>query len=217
MWNQTLEIYYAQPVIPLILGATMSYFTRLKMRRIYNWAGTPTALDRKLKILYYDALNVYVDRRSEASLIKTGQYILIEGEDDDNPYIAKLLKFFGDGTGKSKRAVVQWYVRFCEVAHNKRKLLGRKPLPQEIFLYQDRSCDNEINAETIIGTVQVIHLPLDADIPQTGNGTFYVKLCWDTKAFKAVGDEQFQEHVVASQPPARHPCLVLCPPPTWRY
>ena len=50
---------------------------------------------------------------------------------------------------------MQWFARFCEVPPGKRKLLGREPHPQEIFLYQDQSCDTEISAETIIGTVQV--------------------------------------------------------------
>ena len=38
-----------------------------------------------------------MDGKPEASLIKTGHYILIEGEDDENPYVAKVLEFFGDG------------------------------------------------------------------------------------------------------------------------
>lgn len=53
------------------------------------------------------------------------------------------------------RAVVQWFVRMCEIPQNKRKLLGRDPHSQEVFYYQDRSCDNEVDAETILGAVQV--------------------------------------------------------------
>lgn len=51
--------------------------------------------------------------------------------------------------------MVQWFVRMCEIPQNKRKLLGRDPHPQEIFYYQDRSCDNEVDAETILAAVQV--------------------------------------------------------------
>lgn len=58
-------------------------------------------------------------------------------------------------SGKQKKAVVQWFVRMCEIPQNKRKLLGRDAHPQEIFYYQDRSCDNEVDAQTILGTVQV--------------------------------------------------------------
>lgn len=50
---------------------------------------------------------------------------------------------------------MQWYVRYCEVPQNKRKLLGRQPYPQEIFYYDDSSCDREVDAETILGTVEV--------------------------------------------------------------
>ncbi|XP_036378275.1 origin recognition complex subunit 1 [Megalops cyprinoides] len=179
------------------------YFTRLKMRRVYRWAARPYAVDRKLKTCYYDALYLNMDGKPEDLLIKTGQYILIEGEDDDNPYVAKVLKFFDDETGKNKRATVQWFVRCCEVPHNKRKLLGRKPHPQEIFLYQDRSCDTEISAETIINTVQVKHLPMDAAFPETENGdTLYVKLSWDRKAFKVWNGELLLQDGVVSQVPA---------------
>lgn len=54
-----------------------------------------------------------------------------------------------------KRARVQWFVRFCEVPACKRHLLGRKPGAQEIFWYDYPACDNNINAETIIGLVRV--------------------------------------------------------------
>uniref|UniRef100_A0A8C9TMW0 Origin recognition complex subunit 1 n=1 Tax=Scleropages formosus TaxID=113540 RepID=A0A8C9TMW0_SCLFO len=91
---------------------------------------------------------------------------------------------------KGKWAEVQWFVHFSEVPYNRRKLLGRTPHPQEIFLYEDRTCDGEIDAETIIGSVEVEHLPPDASFPETGQkGTLYFKLCWDTKAFKVVDAE----------------------------
>ncbi|XP_035268364.1 origin recognition complex subunit 1 isoform X2 [Anguilla anguilla] len=188
------------------------YFTRLKMRRIYGWVGKPEVVDRKLRTNCYDALSIRMDGKSEASLIKTGQYILIEGEDDENPYVAKVLKFFGVESGK--RATVQWFVRFCEVPPRKRKCLGRKPHPQEIFLYQDSSCDNEIDAETIIGAVQVKHLPEDADFPETeSRDTLYVKMCWNSKTFTVVDSKQLQQHAVAPEPPAPAPLPRALPTP----
>lgn len=57
---------------------------------------------------------------------------------------------------KVKKAKVQWYIRYCEVPHNKRKLLGRSAHPKEIFYYSDTSCDSEVDAETILGTVEVM-------------------------------------------------------------
>lgn len=51
--------------------------------------------------------------------------------------------------------MVQWFVRVCEVPQNKMKLLGRTPHPQEIFYYEGRTCDDEIDVESILSTVQV--------------------------------------------------------------
>ncbi|KAJ8277895.1 hypothetical protein GJAV_G00081370 [Gymnothorax javanicus] len=188
------------------------YFTRLQMRRVYGWVGRPTEVNRKLHTHCYDTLSISMDGKSETTLIKVGQYILIEGEDEENPFVAKVLKFFE--SGRNKYAAVQWFVRFCEVPLKKRKLLGRNPNPREIFLYQDRSCDNEISAETIIGTVQVKHLPEDADFPESGKGdTLYVKMCWDTKAFKVLESSQIPKLAVAPEPPAPAPLPRPLPTP----
>uniref|UniRef100_A0A8C9XMJ9 Origin recognition complex subunit 1 n=1 Tax=Sander lucioperca TaxID=283035 RepID=A0A8C9XMJ9_SANLU len=58
-------------------------------------------------------------------------------------------------SGRQKKAVVQWFVRVSEVPVSKLKLLGREPHPQEIFYYQGRSCDDEVDAESILRPVQV--------------------------------------------------------------
>uniref|UniRef100_A0A8C7SFV8 Origin recognition complex subunit 1 n=1 Tax=Oncorhynchus mykiss TaxID=8022 RepID=A0A8C7SFV8_ONCMY len=117
------------------------YFTRLRVRRIYKWGGRPYIFDRKLK--------------SYVTTVTPGQYILIEGNDDEYPFVAKLLKLFGDESHKQKKALVQWFLRLSEVPQNKKLLLGRSPHPQEIFYYLGRACDDEINAESILGTVHV--------------------------------------------------------------
>uniref|UniRef100_A0A8C1A3H4 Origin recognition complex subunit 1 n=1 Tax=Cyprinus carpio carpio TaxID=630221 RepID=A0A8C1A3H4_CYPCA len=131
------------------------YITRLRMRRTYKWNGRPVGEDRKLKRQYYESMSISVEGKTEDATVSLGQYILIEGDDDDNPFVAQLLKLYTDDSGKKKTAVLQWFVRMCEVPQNKRKLLGRDPHPQEIFFYQDRSCDNEVDGETILGAVQV--------------------------------------------------------------
>lgn len=67
-----------------------------------------------------------------------------------------------------KHARVQWFYRFCEIPLNKQHLLGRKPGAQELFWYGYPSCDNIINAETIIGPVQVgVALILSSILPLT--------------------------------------------------
>ncbi|KAB5584357.1 hypothetical protein PHYPO_G00106510 [Pangasianodon hypophthalmus] len=182
------------------------YFTRLRVRRTYTWPGNPISEDRKLKRLYHESLTVSVEGRPDDVVVSVGQCILIEGDDDDNPYVAQLLKLFCDDTGKQKRAVVQWFVRMCEIPQNKRKLLGRDPHPQEIFYYQDRSCENEVDAQTILATVQVKHIPAEAPFPDDkSKDTLFVKLTWDTKKFQVMDSELIKPpQSPKSPPPAQH-------------
>lgn len=35
------------------------------------------------------------------TVINTGQHILIEGEDEENPYVAKVIRLFGDGESRN--------------------------------------------------------------------------------------------------------------------
>uniref|UniRef100_A0A3Q3KFX2 Origin recognition complex subunit 1 n=1 Tax=Monopterus albus TaxID=43700 RepID=A0A3Q3KFX2_MONAL len=174
---------------------TMTYFTRQRVRRVYKWRGEPLSFNRKLKTYEYSSLAISVEGLARATIITTGQHILIEGEDDDNPYVARVVRLFGDESGKQKKAVVQWFVRVSEVPPFKLKLLGRKPHPQEIFYYQGRSCDDEVDAESILRPVQVAEAPFpDSD----DKDTLYVKLSWDSKTFKVMESEPS----LASSPPA---------------
>ncbi|XP_045061374.1 origin recognition complex subunit 1 isoform X1 [Coregonus clupeaformis] len=186
------------------------YFTRLRVRRIYKWGGRPTNFDRKFKSFVFDYLKISVEGQEGVTTVTPGQYILIEGDDDDNPFVAKLLKFFGDESHKQKKALVQWFVRLSEVPRNKKKLLGRSPHPQEIFYYLGRGCDDEINAESILGTVHVQHVPEDTPFPEPGTkDTLYVKLSWNTKAFNVL-DPVLMQDTPASPPPK--PALPQFPP-----
>ncbi|KAI4883335.1 hypothetical protein NFI96_011185, partial [Prochilodus magdalenae] len=178
------------------------YYTRLRVRRTYKWEGKPISKDRKLKRIYYESLSITLDGRPDKSVVSLDQHILIESDNDDNPFVAKLLKLFSDDSGNNKKAVVQWFVRVCEIPQNKRELLGRSPHPQEIFYYQDRSCDNEVDAATILGIVQVKHLPSQAPFPDHENkDTLFVKLAWDTKAFHVLDPELFQPPQSPRSPP----------------
>lgn len=58
-------------------------------------------------------------------------------------------------TGKQKKAAVQWFARVSEVPPKKLKLLGREPHPQEIFFYEGRGCEDEVDAESILRPVLV--------------------------------------------------------------
>uniref|UniRef100_A0A3Q3MCS1 Origin recognition complex subunit 1 n=1 Tax=Mastacembelus armatus TaxID=205130 RepID=A0A3Q3MCS1_9TELE len=185
----------------------MKYFTRV--RRVYRWRGEPVSFNRKLKTYDYSSLVIGVDGLPRTTLIITGQHILIEGEDEDSPYVAKVLRLFGDESGKQKKAAVQWFVRVSEVPPNKLKLLGREPHPQEIFYYQGRSCDDEVDVESILRPVQVKHLEGAAPFPDPDDtDTLYVKLAWDLKCFKLMDPEL----VPASSPPS-HPKPSLPPSP----
>ncbi|XP_051753962.1 origin recognition complex subunit 1 [Ctenopharyngodon idella] len=178
------------------------YITRLKMRRSYKWNGRPVSEDRKLRRQYYESMSISVEGRTEDAKVSLGQYILIEGDNDDSPFVAQLLKLYTDDSGKKKTAVVQWFVRMCEVPQNKRKLLGRDPHPQEIFFYQDRSCDNEVDGETILAAVQIEYVPPEDPFPEgKSKDTLFVKLLWDTKSFRALDPELMQPPQSPKSPP----------------
>ncbi|XP_040897248.1 origin recognition complex subunit 1 isoform X2 [Toxotes jaculatrix] len=185
----------------------MKYFTRLRVRRVYQWRGEPSSFNRKLKTYEYGSLTISVEGLPRTTIINTGQHILIEGEDEDSPYVAKVIKLFGDESGKQKKAVVQWFVRVSEIPPGKLKLLGREPHTQEIFYYQGRNCDDEVDAQSILRPVQVKHLDAAAPFPDSDDkDTLYVKLSWDSKTFRVMDSavvEPASEPALASSPPSR--------------
>lgn len=126
--------------------------------------------------------------------IKVGQFVLIQGEDNQKPYVAKLIELFENGSEvpPKKYARVQWFVRFCEIPIPKRHLLGRRPSAQEIFWYDCSDCDNNIQVETIIGPVQVVALAPEDEIPvnQKSEETLFVKLSWNKKNFAPLPPEE---------------------------
>ncbi|XP_035379851.1 origin recognition complex subunit 1 isoform X2 [Electrophorus electricus] len=161
------------------------YRAMLRVRRFYSLNGNPIHEDRRLGRRYYQYLTIVVGERENNAVVSLGQHILIEGTDDDSPFVAQLLKLFWDVNSNQMKAVVHWFVRMHEIAQNKRKLLGRDPHPQEVFYYQDGSCDCEVNVETILGAVQVKHIPAADPFPDNeSEDTLFVKLIWDTKTFR---------------------------------
>ncbi|XP_041646335.1 origin recognition complex subunit 1 isoform X2 [Cheilinus undulatus] len=192
----------------------MKYFTRPKIKRSSRWLGKPFRFNRKLKTYEYNSLEISVEGLPRPTIINVGQHILIEGEDEDNPYVARVVRLFGDEIEQQKKAVVQWFVRVSEVPLSKLKLLGRAPHPQEIFFYQGRSCDDEVNTESILRTVQVKHLDGAAPFPVSGDrNTLYVKLSWDSKVFKAVDPSLVDPAAQSSSPPPPpKPSLPPSPP-----
>uniref|UniRef100_A0A669F1D4 Origin recognition complex subunit 1 n=1 Tax=Oreochromis niloticus TaxID=8128 RepID=A0A669F1D4_ORENI len=147
-------------------------------------------------------------------IINTGQDIFIEGCDEDNPYVAKVTRLYGDENGQQMKAVVQWFIRVSELPVNKLKLLGREPHPQEIFYYECRNCDNEVNVESILRPVK--HLDSNDPFPDSADkDTLYVKLSWDSKVFRVVNStvvESPAEPAPASSPPScLKPSLPMSP------
>ncbi|XP_077133990.1 origin recognition complex subunit 1 [Ranitomeya variabilis] len=172
------------------------YYTRVNRRRLYSWDGRPAMKDRKVFHLQYSAL-VMKSSDTEEVTINPGDFVLIEGEVEDRPFVARLKELYDDGAKKdaSKHAIVQWFLRYEEVPYNKRKLLGRDPHPQEIFLYDFKDCENDIDAETIIGTVQITQLTPEDPFPQgkkSSGNALYVKLSWDGKTFKPLSSSLFE-------------------------
>lgn len=172
------------------------YPTRLKSRRTYSWVGRPL-LDHKLHYQTYKEMTVTSERCSTESHIQVGQFVLVEGNDNENPYVAKLIELFEDDLDlySKKRARVQWFIRFCEIPVCKQHLLGRKPAEQEIFWYDYPACDSNISVETIIGSVRVIALAPDEVIPMDlkNEKTLFVKLSWNEKEFRPLSPELFAE------------------------
>uniref|UniRef100_A0A452Q9D8 Origin recognition complex subunit 1 n=1 Tax=Ursus americanus TaxID=9643 RepID=A0A452Q9D8_URSAM len=175
----------------------MAYYpTRLKTRQTYSWVGKPL-LDHELRYHTYKEMSVKIEGGLTEIHIQVGQFVLIEGDDDENPYVAKLVELFEDDSEphSKKRARVQWFIRFCEVPVSKRHLLGRKPAAQEIFWYDYPACNSNISAETIIDHVQVVALGPDEVIPVDlkNEQTLFVKLSWNEKTFRPLSPELFAE------------------------
>ncbi|XP_072275745.1 origin recognition complex subunit 1 [Pyxicephalus adspersus] len=161
------------------------YFTRVRRRRVYSWQGRPVIKDRKQLHLQYGGI-VMKSNEIEVSIVP-GDFVLIEGDDEERPFVAMLKELYDDGTEKnsSKHATVQWFLRYEEVPYRKRKLLGREPHPQEIFFYESSTCDNDIDAETIIGTVSISQMNPDDPFPESkkSENVLFLKLSWDGKSF----------------------------------
>ncbi|XP_062411446.1 origin recognition complex subunit 1 isoform X2 [Sardina pilchardus] len=189
--------------MPLEVCNMSRYLTRLRVKRSYKWKSRPISVDRRLNTQFYESLIIQVEGKPVDTVVTLGQYILIEGDDDDNPYVAQLLKLFSDADGTVKKAKVQWYIRYCEVPHNKRKLLSRSAHAQEVFYYNHSSCDSEVDAETILGTVEVKHIPGELPFPDASQDTLFVKLTWDTKAFKLFDPDLMKPLQNATSPPSK--------------
>ncbi|KAM9130181.1 origin recognition complex subunit 1 isoform 2-T3 [Pangshura tecta] len=159
--------------------------TRQQCKRIYSWVGRAKSSDQQLKTFQYRGILIKSERSLTEMCILLGEFVLVEGENADQPFVAKLLKLYEDGS-QEKHAVVQWFSRITEVPLNKRKLLQREVSPQEIFLDKVPGYDTDINVETIIKNVKVIPLAPEEAVPVRSNGKqiFFVKESWDGKCFK---------------------------------
>ncbi|XP_019386972.1 PREDICTED: origin recognition complex subunit 1 [Crocodylus porosus] len=165
---------------------------RCRTRLTYSWYGKATSSDRRLQTTQYRGLLI----KSESSkiCIHLGECVLIEGENADQPFVAKLLKLYEDNR-QDKYAVVQWFCRSTEIPPSKQKLLQRKVSPLEIFLDRCCSYDTQVNVETIIRSVTVIPLTPKEVVPVTSKRkqTFYVKESWDGKSFKPLSHDLFSQ------------------------
>ncbi|KFO96430.1 Origin recognition complex subunit 1 [Calypte anna] len=168
--------------------------TRQQSKITYSWYGKPMNSDRKLRTLQYKGILIKSERSKTETCIQVGEFILVEGENADQPYVAQLLDLYEDGS-QHKHAVVQWFTHITEIPQNKRKLLKRQISPQEVFLDQVSSYDNDIAVETIIRSVMVMPLHLGEEQPLSLNReqVFYVKQSWDGKCFKDLSPETFSK------------------------
>ncbi|XP_065698788.2 origin recognition complex subunit 1 [Patagioenas fasciata] len=174
--------------------------TRQKSKIIYSWFGKPTSSDRKLRTLQYKGILIISERSRTETCIQLGEFILVEGENADQPFVAQLLDLYEDGA-QQKRAVVQWFSHFTEIPQNKRKLLKREVFPGEVFFDQVSGYDTDIAVETIIKSVVVTPLRLGEELPIKfeNEKTFYVKQSWDGKCFKPLSPDIFSKLKAANK------------------
>ncbi|XP_010223302.1 PREDICTED: origin recognition complex subunit 1 [Tinamus guttatus] len=168
--------------------------TRQQSKRIYIWYGKPTSSDRKLRTLQYKGFLIKSQRTQTETCIQIGEFVLVEGENADRPFVAQLLDLYEDGA-QQKHAIVQWFSHITEVPQHKRRLLKREVSRQEVFFDQVSGYDTDISVETIIRSVMVIPLQLGETLPVVLNTepTFYVKLSWDGKCFKPLSPDIFSK------------------------
>ncbi|NXM75667.1 ORC1 protein, partial [Serilophus lunatus] len=168
--------------------------TRQQSKLIYSWFGKPVSSDRKLRTSQYTGIIIASESSRTETCIQLGDFVLVEGVNADQPYVAQLLNLYEDGA-QHKHAVVQWFCRIGEIPQHKRKLLKREISPQEVFFDQVLGYDTDIAAQTIIKSIVVVPLHLGEEIPVALNKeqTFYVKQSWDGKCFKALSPDMFSK------------------------
>ncbi|NWY94148.1 ORC1 protein, partial [Loxia curvirostra] len=169
--------------------------TRQQSKLIYSWYGKPLSSDRKLRTSQYKGILITSESSKTETCIKLGDFILVEGVNADQPYVAQLMDLYEDGA-QHKRAVVQWFCRLEEIPQNKRKLLKREISAQEVFFDQVLGYDTDIAAETIIKRIMVLPLHLSEELPiitLNKEQTFYVRQSWDGKCFKVLSPDTFSK------------------------
>ncbi|NXY43150.1 ORC1 protein, partial [Ceuthmochares aereus] len=160
---------------------------------IYSWYGKPTSSDRRLRTFQYKGVLIKSERSRGEICVQLGDFILVEGENADQNFVAQLLELYEDGA-QQKRAVVQWFANLSEIPQNKQKLLKTKVYPHEVFFDQVSGYDTDIAVETIIKSVTVVPLHLGEQPPIPLNEEiFYVKRSWDGKCFKALSPGIFSK------------------------
>ncbi|NXY00869.1 ORC1 protein, partial [Pteruthius melanotis] len=169
--------------------------TRQQSKLIYSWYGKPMSSDRKLRTSQYKGILITSESSRTETCIQLGDFILVEGVNADQPYVAQLVDLYEDGA-QHKRAVVQWFCRLEEIPQNKRKLLKREVSAQEVFFDQVLGYDTDIAAETIIKSIMVLPLHLGEELPiitLNKEQTFYVKQSWDGKCFRVLSPDTFSK------------------------
>ncbi|NWU04692.1 ORC1 protein, partial [Urocynchramus pylzowi] len=169
--------------------------TRQQSKLIYSWYGKRLSSDRKLRTSHYEGILITSESSKTETCIQLGDFILVEGVNADQPYVAQLVDLYEDGA-QHKRAVVQWFCRLEEIPQNKRKLLKREISAQEVFFDQVLGYDTDIAAETIIKSTMVLPLHLGEELPiitLNKEQTFYVRQSWDGKCFKVLSLDTFSK------------------------
>ncbi|XP_038049563.1 origin recognition complex subunit 1-like [Patiria miniata] len=159
----------------------------------YGWIGPQLKEKSRRGKTYYGGLSIAGEG------IKVGDYVFIDGEDEDLSYVAKIIELFDNGDTDSndhRRASVQWFMRPKEM----QSLIRGRQLPEgavlsstnEVFAYMvksDRITEREIDADTILGKCEVVAAPPNAPLPKTTSAelpVLYVRWLFDGNQFKPV-------------------------------
>ncbi|XP_042317433.1 origin recognition complex subunit 1 isoform X2 [Sceloporus undulatus] len=167
--------------------------TRSQRKRSYTWIGRGFCTDKQWQISHYRGVTVKSGKSVDESVIFLGEFILVEAEDTDQQFVARLRKLYEDGA-QQKHAVVEWFSSIVDIPFSQRVSLGQES-SQEIFFNENVELDPNILVTSIISNVTVIPLSPWEVLPvgSKDEKIFFIRKSWDGRRFKPLPPELLAE------------------------